>query len=65
MRYKSLLDECLTDKKMEEEKLLIRHNNLHNDLKSQQDKEVLNYKGQFRSKGGRESPMRTRSSFYS
>ncbi len=65
MKYKNMLDESITDRKIEEERLLQKHDNLIKDLGSQQDKEVLNYKGQFRSKGGRDSPLRTRSSFTS
>lgn len=65
MKYKNMLDESITDRKIEEERLLQKQENLLSDLKSQQDKEVLNYKGEFRSKGGRDSPLRTRSSFQS
>jgi hypothetical protein len=43
----------------------LKFDNLHKDLKGQQDKEVLNYKGEFKTRGGRDSPQRTRTSFYS
>jgi len=63
-RYKTLLDESVTDRKIEEERLLTKHNNLLRDQRSQHEKEVLNYKGHFRTKGGRDSPLRTRTSFH-
>ena len=62
-RYKTLQDELATDRKIEEDRLSQKHDNLHRDMKSQHDKERLNNKGEFRSKGGKDSPMRTRTSF--
>lgn len=62
-RYKTLQDELLTDRKIQETRLLQKHDNLQRDMKSQHDKELLNLRGQFRSKGGKDSPMRTRSTF--
>ena len=44
-RYRTLLDELGTDRKIEEERLNTKHANLERDQKSQQDKEKLNYKG--------------------
>lgn len=64
-RVKTELDELGRERKIEEERLLQKHENLQRDLRNQQEKEVLNYKGQFRSRGGRDSPMRTKSSFTS
>jgi hypothetical protein len=62
-RYKTLLDELLTERKIEEDRLLKKHENFHKDLHSQQEKEQLSFKGEFRSKGGRDSPTRTKTSF--
>lgn len=65
MKYKKNLDEAIRNRTIQAERLRQKHENLVHDLKGQQDKEVLNYKGEFKSKGGRDSPQRTRSSFNS
>ena len=62
-KYKNLCDEQTSDRISEDDRLLKKFMNNMKDLKSQHDKEVLNHKGQFRSKGGKDSPMRTKSSF--
>jgi hypothetical protein len=62
-RYKTMIDELNVDRAIEDERLRQKYINSLNDLKSQHDKEVLNSKGHFRSKGGKDSPMRTKSSF--
>jgi hypothetical protein len=62
-RYKTLIDELNVDRTIEDERLHQKYANSLNDLKSQQDKEVINLKGYFRSKGGKDSPMRSKTSF--
>ena len=62
-KYKNQLDESIRDRKIEEERLHMKFDNLHKDLKSQQEKEVKNYRGEYRTRGGRDSPQRTRSTF--
>jgi hypothetical protein len=37
-RYKTLIDELFTERKIEEDRLFKKHENFHKDLKSQQDK---------------------------
>ena len=59
-RTSTLLDELATDRKIEENRLTTKHHNLERDLKSQQDKERLAHKGEFRSKGG--SPNKSKGS---
>lgn len=37
-RFKTLLDELITERKIEEDRLLKKHENFHKDLHSQQEK---------------------------
>lgn len=37
-KYKNMLDESIRDRKIEEERLHMKFDNLHKDLKAQQDK---------------------------
>lgn len=60
-RIKTLIDEQNREKIIEEQRLKQKYANSAQFLKSQQEKEALNLKGQFKSKGGSGSPMRTKS----
>ncbi len=61
-RIKTGRDEQMKDRFNEEVRLKKKFENIMKELRMQQDKEVLGLKGQFKSKGGLNSPV-TKSKF--
>ena len=55
------LEEKEREKKAEDAKLEKKFANVHRELKAQQEKEILHFKGEFKSKGGQSSPLSSKS----
>jgi hypothetical protein len=51
------VDEQTKERKREEERINQKYANIAKELKSNQEKEILAFRGQFRSKGGQGSPL--------
>ena len=56
-KIKTGREEQLKDKIKEEERINLKYGNIEKELKSNQEKEIMAFKGQFRSKGGQGSPL--------
>ena len=59
-KIKTGLNELTKERKREEERLRLKYANFFKELKMQHDKEVLSFRGRFRSKGGNSSPQKSR-----
>ena len=56
-KIKTGREEQQKDKIKEEERINLKYGNIEKELKSNQEKEIMAFKGQFRSKGGQGSPL--------
>ncbi|CAM6005956.1 unnamed protein product [Sphagnum balticum] len=64
-KVKTGLDEQNKERHFEEVRLNQKYGNIEKELRSQHDKEVLAFKGHFRSKGGQGSPLLAKTKFLS
>ncbi len=51
------VDELNKERTKEESRINLKYNNIERELKANHDKEILAFRGQFRSKGGHGSPL--------